>query len=756
MPNPREAAVNPMNRIRWGASLAGLLVVLLSCDGGGGTGPVDDDPTDGSAFVGPGGGFVSIGSQVRVDVPQGALGEGVILTIRPVPTPPDLVAEGAIGQAYRVEPVDLQLVAPFRLEITVPESVRGGIPTNVLTLRRSTTANAALAPAGVILSDIQTTGNGVSGSTGTLGTFSAAAPQNSDPTASAGGDQDVVVGDRVNLSGSGNDPDGDPLTFSWSVTAPDGSTVNVESPDQASASFVADQPGDYTATLTVTDDEGATASSTATITARENRPPSADAGTDQTVAPGTTVQLDGSGSSDPDGQPLTFSWAVTAPDGSSVTVTNPDQPTASFDADQLGDHEVTLTVEDTHGATSSATITITVAQGNQAPTVNAGGDQSVAVGDRVDLNGFAQDPDGDPLTFTWTVLDPDGNPVTVENPNQSLASFVAAQAGTYTVTLTVDDGRGGTASSTILVNASASGNRAPTADAGPNADVPLNQAATLDGSGSSDPDGDNLSYMWVQVGGPDVEIADPMARRASFTPTEEGDYEFELTVEDGEFAATDAVTITAMNMAPNVTVTGPALVVTDVEVTFTATATDPDGDALTFDWTVTDPSGVEVATGTGTSIAFTPADFGSHTVTVEVSDGTNEVTATHTVDVNLSVAGTYPGTTFSTTSVSGCSGIVPTGSTTGDLVVEQPDPSTVILRLSDLTDFIANDPVGTLEENRFDFSGTITVTDGSTTVDATGTITGTFTAGPPPGMDLTFTFTPNALPGCVVSGTIIK
>ena len=99
---------------------------------------------------------------------------------------------------------------------------------------------------------------------------------------------------------------------------------------------------------------------------------------------------------------------------------------------------------------------------------------------------------------------------------------------------------------------------------------------------------------------------------------------------------------------------------------------------------------------------------------------------------------------------------VPTGTTTGDLVVDQPDPTTVILRLSDLTDFIATDPVGTLDGNRFTYNGTITVTDGTTTIDAAGTIEGTFTAGPPPGMDLTFSFSPNAFPSCIVEGTITK
>ncbi len=89
---------------------------------------------------------------------------------------------------------------------------------------------------------------------------------------------------------------------------------------------------------------------------------------------------------------------------------------------------------------------------NQSPTANAGPDQTVTAGATVTLNGSgSSDPDGDTLTFQWQQTG--GTPtVTLNNANTAIASFTAPnQAATLTFQLTVNDGRGGTATDSTVV-----------------------------------------------------------------------------------------------------------------------------------------------------------------------------------------------------------------------------------------------------------------------------------------------------------------
>jgi hypothetical protein len=188
-----------------------------------------------------------------------------------------------------------------------------------------------------------------------------------------------------------------------------------------------------------------------------NRTPTASAGADQTVAGGSIVTLNGSGSSDPRGRTLTFQWQQTG--GSpTVALTDANSAIATFTApNQAASLTFQLTVNNGGGGTASDTTVVTVtAAGNQSPIANAGPDQAVTAGATVNLNGSgSSDPDGDPLTFQWQQTA--GTPtVALSNANTAAASFTAPnQAATLTFQLTVSDGRGGTASDTTVVTITA-------------------------------------------------------------------------------------------------------------------------------------------------------------------------------------------------------------------------------------------------------------------------------------------------------------
>ncbi|MGQ9602118.1 MAG: PKD domain-containing protein [Candidatus Bipolaricaulia bacterium] len=99
-----------------------------------------------------------------------------------------------------------------------------------------------------------------------------------------------------------------------------------------------------------------------------NTPPVADAGPDQEVIVGATVQLDGTGSKDPDGDPLNFKWEIIAkPTGSVATLSNPKVARPTFVADKAGDYTVKLTVDDGRGGSDTAQVKITAVEAPPPP-----------------------------------------------------------------------------------------------------------------------------------------------------------------------------------------------------------------------------------------------------------------------------------------------------------------------------------------------------------------------------------------------------
>jgi parallel beta-helix repeat protein len=280
---------------------------------------------------------------------------------------------------------------------------------------------------------------------------------NMPPTANAGPDQSEHPGTPVNLDGSGSsDPDEDyPLTYSWDIVSkPPYSTAELSDRTAVNPSFIPDILGDYTVELVVTDSQGLSSSPDTALISTYNTPPVADAGPDQAVlVPDTVVELDGTQSYDLDGDEIYYYWELTtSPEGSSASLSEPYSPTPTFVADVHGDYEITLLVKDTWAQTSDAVI---VSFNNVAPVANAGGNQSVIIGDTVVLDGSgSSDANEDPITYSWSfVSKPVGSVADFTDPTSQVTEFTADVAGNYVVSLTVNDGLVDSAPSNITVTA---------------------------------------------------------------------------------------------------------------------------------------------------------------------------------------------------------------------------------------------------------------------------------------------------------------
>ncbi len=257
------------------------------------------------------------------------------------------------------------------------------------------------------------------------------------------------------LDGSGsNDPDGDPLTFKWQITSqPSGGAAVLSDQSTVMPTFFANVPGEYKFQLIVNDSQEDSLPEEVVITTG-NTAPVADAGPDQSMVDvGNTVTLDGSGSSDVDGDPLTFQWSLTTvPAGSAATLSDPTAVMPTFVADLPGMYVAQLIVND--GTEDSLPDTVVIDTENLRPVAEAGSNQNVQVDDTVQLDGSSSsDADNDPLTFAWSLTTkPAGSNATLSDPTLVNLTFVADLPGTYVVQLIVNDGTIDSVPDTIVIN----------------------------------------------------------------------------------------------------------------------------------------------------------------------------------------------------------------------------------------------------------------------------------------------------------------
>ena len=468
----------------------------------------------------------------------------------------------------------------------------------------------------------------------------------STPTANAGPDQGgKLPGALITLNGSASsDANGDPLTYSWSLTTPAGSAAVLSSPTSVSPTFTVDRDGSYVVQLIVNDGTVSSAPDSVIITSN-NVAPVANAGPDQGgKAPGSLITLNGSASSDANGDPLTYSWSLTTrPAGSLAVLTNPTSVSPTFTVDRDGSYVVQLFVND--GTVNSLPDTVTITSNNVAPVANAGPDQGGKLpGALITLNGSASsDANGDPLTYSWSLTTrPAGSLAVLTNPTSVSPTFTVDRDGSYVVQLFVNDGTVNSLPDTVTIT---SNNVAPVANAGPDQGGKLPGALiTLNGSASSDANGDPLTYSWsltTKPAGSPAVLANPTSVSPTFTVDRAGDYVVQLIVNDGTVSsAPDSVIISTSNVAP-VANAGPDQggKLPGALITLNGSASsDANGDPLTYSWSLTTrPAGSLAVLTNPTSVSptFTVDRDGSYVVQLFVNDGTvNSLPDTVTITSN--------------------------------------------------------------------------------------------------------------------------
>jgi hypothetical protein len=354
----------------------------------------------------------------------------------------------------------------------------------------------------------------------------------------------------------------------------------------------------------------------------QNVAPTADAGPDRTASESQRVTLDGSNSSDADGTIVSYAWRQTA--GASVSLSNPGSATPWFTTPLVGPSGAALvfelTVRDNGGLTDTDTVIVNVSNVNQAPTADAGPDQTVGEGESVTLNGSnSSDPDGTIASYSWTQTG--GVAVSLSSRLTARPTFKAPNVGPGGVSLsfqlTVTDNEGLQATDSCIVNVSWV-NLAPTANAGPDRTVGEGTPVVLNGSGSSDPDDGIASYLWTQTAGTPVPLSSPTSPTPQFTAPSAGPagvaLTFRLTVTDrGGLSGTDSVIINVsdLNQAP-IADAGADQTVTegDVVVLSGAGSDDPDGTVLSYSWTQTGGASVSLSDPSAAAPSFTAPNVG--------------------------------------------------------------------------------------------------------------------------------------------------
>ena len=412
------------------------------------------------------------------------------------------------------------------------------------------------------------------------------------PVLTAGDDLSITLGNPATLSvleaGYDEGCQSHDLAFQWRFDSiPPGSLLDetaLSDNDTATAletQFLPDGVGTYVISVQACDDTSCSDQDIIVVTVSHgDAAPSADAGEDVEVQVEERAELDGSDSDDPEGAELEYSWALTeVPECSALTsdsLFNQGSAAPTIIPDCEGLYLVSLVVSDGLQWSEPDYVSITALTGNRVPIADAGDAQTLPPcdGQAAVLDGFGSyDPDGDELTYEWSLLSAPKNSVTSDASFDDTAlpnpTFTWDEDGDYTFQLQVFDGEFWSAPDLVTWEmVGLDKNKRPVANAGENESATMSVSCSssdyvwtcdpcepqdfdLDGSGSYDPDGDDVRFTWSDDSG-ELSIDAPYsARTVAWTPEVEGDFgdttttwEVNLDVSDCDKSDYDTVSLT--------------------------------------------------------------------------------------------------------------------------------------------------------------------------------------------------------------------
>jgi hypothetical protein len=379
------------------------------------------------------------------------------------------------------------------------------------------------------------------------------------------------------------------VTFTWAFDrVPADSEVNDAALSENRSStadrpnFVPDTPGEYVLSLRVSDPEAASDPDYVVITiSSEDLPPIADCGDDEFGTVGQASRLDGSGSTDTEGARLAFSWGVSSvPACSTLSTANIyDQgtETPAIIPDCQGLFVMSLVVDDGLQWSDPDYCTIDVRSDNRAPIAEAGtgGSLPPCTDNPFSVSGWESfDPDGDSLSYAWSVVSaPSGADAAIYGFDDATLvdpQFAWDIPGEWTFQLQVSDALQTSSPDVVTyVVGTADNNNSPTANAGGDQTAIVEGLCStsayvwtcedcpstmheLNGTGSSDPDGDTLQYSWAETSatlaftGTTTAVTNAIlpATAAVYDVDLEMEYTLQLDVNDCGMSDEDRITLT--------------------------------------------------------------------------------------------------------------------------------------------------------------------------------------------------------------------
>ena len=525
---------------------------------------ISTTPITGPALV-----FTSVGpSSVAVYRPSGTTADGLPYISIPV-------ADGVLDPGEVVNYVAIRFINPNRVTPKFTKSVRGNLPA-----------------------------------------------ANHPPVAEAGPDQTAFVGQSVALDGVGStDVYGDALNYRWAFIAlPKSSHAVLAGADGRQPTFSVDAPGTYRIELIVNEGKDDSPADTVTISTRNSKPV-AKAGEPKSAPVGSTVTLDGSASTDVDGDPLSFDWALAdKPTRSSATLTWADTATPSLILDQPGHYLVRLIVNDGQADSEAATVAIDTA--NSVPVADAGPNLAGQVGEALSLDGRgSHDADGDALSFAWSLL---RRPVTSQaqllDPDSALCRLIPDVAGDYVAQLIVRDGSASSDPDTALVTVTVPPNRNPAVTSVPITSGRVDAFYSYD-LDATDADGDTLTYSLVT--GPESLHVDAVTGVVNWIPDSPGQFEVTFRVLDGHGGeATQTFSIEVLPAAPSITGISPASAEPGAVVTLSGKHLTSTGAATRVGFAGAPYDATVLAAAPEALLVLVPGDARSGEVSVTTAGGT--------------------------------------------------------------------------------------------------------------------------------------